>query len=125
MARILVIEDNPINLELMSYLLRAWGHEVRQATDGVAGLAAARRERPDLIVCDIQMPGLDGYEAARRIRGGNGSSARAPIVALTANAMAEDRARCLEAGMDDYVAKPFRSDDLRAMLERHGAKTGT
>lgn len=106
MARILIIEDNPVNLELTSYLLRAWGHEALAATDGLAGLEAARRERPELIVCDIQMPGLDGYELAQRLKADPELRAT-PLLAVSALAMVGDRDRALEAGFDAHLSKPI------------------
>src|SRR5713226_10736377 len=100
-ARILVIEDNQTNLDLISYLLRAYGYEVMTATDGAAGIAAAS-ETPDLIICDIQMPGIDGYEVARRLRAER-ATARIPLVAVTALAMVDDRRKVIEAGFDGYI----------------------
>lgn len=115
MARILVVEDNPINLELMTYLLRAWGHEVQQATDGESGLAAARREPPELIVCDIQMPGLDGYEVVRRLKADAGLR-NVPALAVTALAMVGDRERALQAGFDGHIAKPIEPEAFMASV---------
>lgn len=92
MARILVIEDNAVNLELTSFLLQAHGHEVLTATDGAAGLALARRDRPDLVLCDIQMPVLDGFAVASFMRA-EPDLARVPLLALTAAAMPGDRER--------------------------------
>jgi two-component system cell cycle response regulator len=105
-ARILLIEDNPDNLELMSYLLEAYGHAVSMAEDGESGIEAARRERPDLIACDIHLPGVDGYEVARTLKalpelGG------VPVVAVTALAMVGDREKILGAGFDGYITKPI------------------
>lgn len=114
MARILVIEDNPINLELMTYLLRAWGHETISATDGQTGLDAARRDPPDLVVCDVQMPGLDGYEVARALKS-DAMLARVPLLAVTAFAMVGDHDRALRAGFDGHFAKPI--DPLQFMAE--------
>jgi CheY-like chemotaxis protein len=95
------------------------GHEVTLAADGEAGLAQWRAQAFDLILMDVQMPVLDGLEATRRIRLAERRSAEhIPIIAMTANAMAGDRERCLEAGMDEYLAKPFRRTDLQAMIER-------
>jgi two-component system, cell cycle response regulator len=116
MARILVIEDNPINLELMTYLLRAWGHEVLSASDGVSGLAAARREQPDLLVCDIQMPGLDGYEVARQIKA-DAALRSVPLLAVTALAMVGDRDRALRAGFNGHIAKPIEPAAFMAALD--------
>lgn len=129
MARILVIEDNPVNLELMTYLLRAWGHEALTATDGERGLAVARSDRPDLIVCDIQMPGaLDGYAVARELKA-DPALRDVPRVALTAFAMVGDRERALDAGFDAHIAKPVEPDRFMAALDQllpgHGAtRTG-
>jgi two-component system cell cycle response regulator len=106
MARILIIEDNPTNLELMSYLLTAFGHTILAAYDGEAGLATALRERPDMIVCDVQLPRLDGYEVARRLK--HSAELRAiPLVAVTALAMVGDRERIMATGFDGYIAKPL------------------
>ncbi|HSV69385.1 MAG TPA: response regulator [Methylibium sp.] len=105
MACILVIEDNPINLELMTYLLRAWGHEPVTASDGEAGLALARSARPAMVVCDIQMPGLDGYGVARVLKA-DPLLRDIPLVALTAYAMVGDEDKALAAGFDLHIAKP-------------------
>lgn len=105
-ARILVIEDNPINLELMTYLLQAWQHEVEVARDGNEGLALARARPPDLVICDIQMHGIDGYEVARRLRADPVLKA-VPLIAVTAYAMVGDHERALAAGFDMHVSKPI------------------
>jgi two-component system cell cycle response regulator len=110
-ARILVIEDNPANLQLMSYLLQAFGQTVLTATDGQAGLDVARRERPDLVVCDLQMPVLDGYEVARRLRD-DPALCHLPMIAITAYAMDDDRARVLAAGFDGYITKPINPETI-------------
>ena len=108
-ARILVIEDNPANLELMSYLLNAFGHTVLCAWDGEAGLEAARRENPDLIVCDIQIPKVHGFEVARQLKN-HPWLKKIPLVAVTAFAMVGDRDKVLAAGFDGYIAKPIMPD---------------
>lgn len=105
-ARILIIEDNPANLELMSYLLKAFGHTALAASDGEEGLRTAGRELPDLIVCDVQMPRMDGYEVARRAKA-DPVLQKIPLIAVTAFAMGGDRARALAAGFDGYMAKPI------------------
>jgi two-component system cell cycle response regulator len=115
MARILVIEDHAINLELMCYLLRAWGHEVLTATDGDAGLAAARTQAPDLVVCDIQMPGIDGYGVARALKA-EPATAALPLVAVTAYAMVGDQERALQAGFDAHFPKPIEPAAFMAAL---------
>ncbi|HNW65160.1 MAG TPA: response regulator [Piscinibacter sp.] len=117
MARILVIEDNPINLELMTYLLRAWGHEAISATDGQAGLDVVRADPPDLVVCDIQMPGLDGYEVARALKA-DAALARVPLLAVTAFAMVGDHDRALRAGFDGHFSKPIDPAQFMAELAR-------
>jgi two-component system cell cycle response regulator len=115
-ARILVIEDNPANLELMSYLLKAFGHEVLTAMDGETGLEIARREGPDLIVCDIQIPRLNGLEVARRLKS-HPSLIKIPLVAVTAFAMVGDRDKVLSAGFDGYIAKPIIPDKFVPQVE--------
>jgi CheY-like chemotaxis protein len=115
-ARVLVIEDNLTNLELMGYLLRAFGHEVLTAHDGEEGLEVARRERPALIVCDVQLPGLSGYEVADRLK--RDPALRAvPLVAVTALAMVGDRDKVLAAGFDGYIAKPIAPETFASQVE--------
>jgi two-component system cell cycle response regulator len=105
-ARILVVEDNRTNLELMLYLLHAFGHRPKGAGNGVAGWKAVRSERYDLVLCDVLMPGIDGFEFARRFK--TDSSLRGvALVAVTALAMVGDRERVLKAGFDGYIAKPI------------------
>lgn len=106
MARILVIEDNADNLDLMVYLLEAFGHTVITAVDGAGGLAAAPREMPELVLCDLHLPGIDGYEVCRRLKA-DPALRRIPLLAVTASAMAGDRDRGLEIGFDGYIAKPI------------------
>lgn len=121
-ARILVIEDNPANLELMSYLLKAFGHSVCSAADGEEGLAAARRERPELIVCDLQLPRMDGYEVARQLK--RDPAMRAiPIVAVTAFAMVGDRDKVMAAGFDGYIAKPINPETFIQDVEAYMRST--
>lgn len=115
-ARVLIIEDNPANRELMTYLLTAFGHSVLGAEDGRQGLEAARRERPDLIVCDVQLPDLDGFEVARRLQADAGLRS-IPLVAVTALAMVGDRDRVLAAGFDGYVAKPINPETFVRQME--------
>jgi two-component system cell cycle response regulator len=115
-ARILVIEDNDENLELMTYLLRAFGHTAFTARDGEAGLEVARREPLDLILCDLQMPKLDGFGVARVVRGDR-HLARLPLVAVTAFAMRDDRERVLAAGFDGYVTKPIVPEEFVGQVE--------
>ena len=105
MALILVVEDDPANMELVARFLRREGHLVLQATDGQTGVTSAQKQIPDLIVMDLGLPGLDGWEAVRRIRA-TPETAHIPIVALTAHTLAEDVRKAREAGCDAYETKP-------------------
>jgi two-component system cell cycle response regulator len=105
-ARILVIEDNPANMELMTYLLRAFGHTTHTARDGREGLEVAARERPDLIICDAQLPVLNGVEVAQRLKADPALRA-IPLIAVTAFARPEDRNQMLAAGFNGYFSKPI------------------
>jgi two-component system, cell cycle response regulator len=105
-ARILIIEDNQANLALMTYLLQAFGHTVSTAMDGEAGLALAHDDPPDLIICDVHLPKIDGYEVARRLKRHHLLNAT-PLVAVTALAMVGDRDKVLGAGFDGYLSKPI------------------
>ena len=116
MASILIIEDNETNMQLMAYLLRAFGHHVREAVDGKSGLAAAERDRPDLILCDLQMPGMDGYEVLRLVKL-DPNLLPIPIVAVTAYAMVGDREKVLEAGFDGYIPKPINPEIFLGQVE--------
>ena len=116
--RILVAEDNRVNQELVFELLRQRGHTATVAADGAKALKALNRERFDAVLMDVQMPNLSGLEATRAIRHAERSTGRhVPIVAMTAHAMKGDRERCLEAGMDGYVAKPIQAAELFAAVE--------
>jgi two-component system, sensor histidine kinase and response regulator len=114
--RILVAEDNKINQEVAKHTLKKLGHRADVAANGNEAVAALQQIPYDLVLMDCQMPELDGYEATRAIRRGEGSARHVPIIAMTANAMPGDRERCLAAGMDDYIAKPFQLEALRAVL---------
>ena len=116
--RILVAEDNEVNQRLVVLMLERLGQRADLAEDGHQVLDALRRQPYDLILMDVQMPALDGLEATRRIRAEWPADAQPVIIALTANAMADDRARCLAAGMNDYLSKPLQFKDLRATLSR-------
>ncbi len=116
--RILVAEDTPANQKVARLQLERLGCEVTIAPDGLEAVAMTEAKDYDLIFMDCQMPGIDGYEATRRIRVGE-RQPRVKIVAMTADAMTEARRRCLDAGMDDYITKPVRSDVLKAMLRAH------
>lgn len=114
--RALVIEDNKNNVYLVRLLLEARGHEVLEAPDGPAGIAASRGEAPDVILLDIQLPGMDGYEVARRLRE-IAHLATVPIVAVTSYAMDGDHARALLAGCDAYIEKPIDPDSFAMRVE--------
>jgi CheY-like chemotaxis protein len=119
---VLLAEDNPINALVATKVLSGQGHRVTLAQSGRQAVDLWDREPFDLILMDMQMPEMDGIEAAQRIREREACrGGRTPIVAVTANAMAEDRDRCLAAGMDGYLSKPFTLADLRAVLARVGA----
>jgi len=118
MARILVIEDNPTNMDLMVYLLSAFGHIPLTAADGGAALEAVRRESPNLILCDIHLPRMDGYEIARRLKG-DPDLRRIPIIAVTALAMMGDRDKVLQAGFDGYLSKPIAPETFVAQVEAY------
>jgi len=104
--RILIIEDNETNLELMVYLLEEFGYAPLTARDGEAGLAAIRKERPHLVLCDIQLPKMDGLEVARQVKA-DAELRAIPLVAITALAMVGDREKGLAAGFDGYISKPI------------------
>jgi CheY-like chemotaxis protein len=115
-ARILVIDDNPVNLHLMTYLLRAFGHTALEAKNGEEGLDLARSESPDLILCDLQLPEMDGYELARRLRE-DPRGCVVPLVAVTACAMADDRDKVMAAGFEGYITKPIVPEDFVRQTE--------
>jgi len=115
-ARILVIEDNPANLELMRYLLDSFGHEVVAATDGGSGVSKAQRHAPDLVICDVQLPDMSGPDVLRRIKGAPRLD-RVPVIAVTAFAMTGDREKLLAMGFDGYLAKPIDPAGFVAEIE--------
>jgi signal transduction histidine kinase len=116
-GRVLVAEDNPLNLEITRLFLESMGLVVLAANDGAEAIMQHQSARPDLIVMDCEMPGIDGLEATRRIRAGAWLR-RVPIIALTAHALPEDRQACLDAGMDDYLSKPVDRLRLYRMLRQ-------
>ena len=114
MASILLVEDNEMNRDMLSRRLERKGFQVIIAVDGAEGVAKAESELPDIILMDMSLPILDGWEATRRLKA-NDRTKRIPIIAQTAHAMAGDREKCLEAGCDDYATKPV---ELRVLLEK-------
>jgi CheY-like chemotaxis protein len=116
-ARILAVDDVLHNLELMTYLLHAAGHEVLGATTGAEALALAEEHDPHLVVLDLQLPDLDGYEVLARLR--SRSPARVPVIAVTAYAMVGDRDAALAAGFDGYLAKPIDPMSLAAAIDAY------
>ncbi len=115
---ILYIEDNEQNLYLVTFLLNAKGYRVLQARDGREGIEMAGLHRPDLILLDIQLPGMDGYATAKHLRS-NQAVADTPIVALTSYAMAGDREKAFEAGCTGYIEKPINPGTFLAQVEEH------
>lgn len=111
-ARILIIEDNQANLDLMVYLLKKKGYHVLTAMDGEAGLQLCYQELPDLILCDIQIPKIDGFEVIRRLKSMNNSLSTIPIIAITAYAMVGDKERILSTGCDGYISKPIEPENF-------------
>lgn len=127
-AHILIIEDNQANLELMVYLLKAFGFQVTFAENGQAGINSAQTAKPDLIICDIQLPVFDGYEVARQLKL-QPALRDIPIIAVTAFAMAGDRQKILTAGFNGYLTKPIEPElfvsQISAFLPANKAVTAT
>ena len=116
MAKILLVEDNELNRDMLSRRLKRKGYEVLIALDGVEGVAMARSETPDLILMDMSLPVLDGWEATRQLKAAP-ETQTIPIIALTAHAMAGDREQALAAGCDDYDTKPIEFKRLLVKME--------
>jgi two-component system cell cycle response regulator DivK len=116
--RVLVIEDHPINLQLICDLIKVAGHQVITATSAEAGLRLAEVEQPDLILMDLQLPGLTGYDATRRLKA-RPATAAIPVVAVTAFAMRGDDVRARQAGCDAYLTKPLRYRPFIETLQRY------
>ena len=117
MARILLVEDNEQNRDMLSRRLARLGHTVLIATDGAEGIEKARAEAPDIVLMDMSLPVVDGWEATRRLRADT-TTRHLRIIALTAHAMADDREKTIQAGCDDYDTKPV---DLPRLLEKIAA----
>ena len=122
MAKILIVEDNPANMKLAIFLLESAGHAVLSATNAEAGLTLARNERPNLILMDIQLPGMDGLEAIVLLKRDDATRA-IPVIALTALAMKGDEERMLAAGCDGYIAKPLRYQEFLATIAAQLTRT--
>jgi len=118
MKRILVIEDNETNMYLIGFILRKNGHEVIEARTGEEGVELAVKEKPDLVLMDIQLPGIDGLEATRRIRKSEADK-KVPIVALTSYAMTGDREKSLAASCTGYIEKPINPDTFMGEIEKY------
>jgi two-component system, cell cycle response regulator DivK len=117
MTRVLLVEDNEMNRDMLSRRLTRRGFEVIFAVDGQQGVDLARTERPDIILMDMSLPVLDGWEATRRVKADDATRS-VPVIGLTAHAMSGDRERAIEAGCDDYDTKPVELDRLIGKIER-------
>ena len=113
--RVLVVEDNPLNLELVRDILVGAGYDVLEAADGAAGVQIAQLEKPDLVLMDLQLPGLDGLEATRILRA-DPALRKTAIVALTAHAMRGEEERALAAGCDGFITKPIRVREFAGLV---------
>jgi two-component system cell cycle response regulator DivK len=116
--KILVVEDDPDNRRIVVKVLSVEGYQVVEATDGIEALAQARAERPDLILMDLALPNMDGWEATRQLKG-NAETRSIPVVALTAVAMRGDEEQARAAGCDDYIPKPARPAAIRAVVKKY------
>lgn len=117
MIKILLVEDNEMNRDMLSRRLQRKGYAVVTAVDGASGVSIALTELPDLILMDMNLPILDGWEATKQIRS-NIQTGKIPIIAQTAHAMSGDREKCLAVGCDDYIAKPVEFQQLLVKIER-------
>jgi len=120
MTRILIVEDNEMNRDMLSRRLERKGYSISMAVDGGAGVEKAAAEKPDLILMDMSLPVIDGWEATRRVKA-NPETKHIPVIALTAHAMSGDRDKTIEAGCDDYDTKPI---DLPRLLSKIEAQMG-
>ena len=123
-STVLLVEDNEDNRTIYTTILRHVGHDVIEASNGEDGIRLALERQPNVILMDVAMPGIDGWEATRRLKG-DPQTARIPVIALTAHAMAEDRQRAVDAGCEGYLAKPIEPrrvvEEVARMLERIAA----
>lgn len=115
---ILVVEDNVINQKVAVGLLKRLGYQAEVADSGARALQALERRAYSLVLMDCQMPGMDGMETTRVLRSREPAGTRVPVIAVTGRTEPEDRQRCLDAGMDDYISKPIMIDELRTVLAR-------
>jgi len=118
MKKILVIEDNENNLYMVKFMLENDGYQVVEATDGLEGVKLSASEKPDLILMDMQLPGLDGYEATKQIKA-NGETSNIPVIAVTSYAMVGDREKTLKAGCDCYIEKPIDPKTFISEIEQY------
>jgi two-component system, cell cycle response regulator DivK len=118
MKRILIVEDNENNMYLISFILKKKGYTILQAGSGEEGVDLAAREKPDMIIMDIQLPGIDGLEATRRMRE-SGVSGNVPIIALTSYAMAGDREKAIASGCTGYIEKPINPETFTEELGKY------
>jgi two-component system, cell cycle response regulator DivK len=116
MAKILIVEDNEMNLDMLTRRLSRRGYEIVSAIDGIEGLQLASYEHPDLILMDMSLPKMDGWEATRHLKA-NEETAGIPVIALTAHAMVGDREKAIQAGCDDYDTKPVELSRLLSKIE--------
>lgn len=124
MAKILLVEDNEMNRDMLSRRLEKRGHTVSIAIDGAAGLDKARAENPDIVLMDMSLPVIDGWEATRQLKADPGT-AKIPVIALTAHAMTSDRDKALAAGCDDFDTKPVELPRLLGKIDALLAKSGS
>ena len=124
MATILIVEDNAANMKLSTFLLESADYTVLTATNAEIGLTLARAERPDMILMDIQLPGMDGLQATALLKGDD-ATRDIPVIALTALAMKGDEERIRAAGCDGYIAKPLAYKDFLGVIREHLAKSGS
>jgi CheY-like chemotaxis protein len=118
LLRVLLVEDNAVNQRVVQLLLKKWNYRVITAANGSEALARLKEASVDVVLMDLQMPQMDGFQTTASIRREEAGTGRhLPIIGLTAHAMHGDRERCLEAGMDDYLSKPIRAEELKSILE--------
>ena len=117
MTRILIVEDNPMNLKLMETILSKNGYDLVSAVDGEKGVQRAGEQKLDLVLMDLQMPGIDGFEAMAQIRKLDQCSAL-PIIAVTGNTTQVDKKKAIEAGFNDFLGKPYKIDELLRIIEQ-------